>query len=114
MAWYWTWRMRREGALIGSICNHVLSDHPQYFINCQIKIPRMDTDHSALIAVLRLGSVKDHQRYAVRSSVKYPIRPIIILEGNRADRFAGRASRKSRAQIPWPQVLGRRSIGISI
>jgi len=44
----------------------------------------MDTDHFLLIAALRLGSVKNHQRY-VRSRTKYPIKPIGILEGNRAD-----------------------------
>jgi len=44
----------------------------------------MDSDHLLLIAALRLGSVKNHQRY-VRSRTKYPIKPVGILEGNRAD-----------------------------
>jgi len=67
---YWTWRMRRLGVMVGTICHHICSDHPKFFVNCQIKIQRMDTDHSMLIASLRLGPVKNHQRY-VRSRMKY-------------------------------------------
>jgi len=84
MGRYWTWSQRRLGVEIGSVCDHICTDQPRFFTNCQIKVPRMDTDHLLLIAALRLGSVKNHQRY-VRSRTKYPIKPVGILEGNRAD-----------------------------
>ena len=69
----WTWRQRREGRLIGSVTDHILSTCRRSFINCQLKIPRFDTDHSMLMATIRLGSVKHHRRY-VRSRKQYPLR----------------------------------------
>ena len=53
--------------------------------NCQIKIPRFDTDHSLLVlGTLLLESVKHHRRY-VRSRGTYPVRPLGPLKRNRAD-----------------------------
>ena len=101
MGKYWTWSQCRLGEWIGSICDHINTDQPQFFLNCQIKMPRMDTDHWMLIAVLRLGSVKNHQRY-VRSRTKYPIKPVSILEGNRADglleELAAAAARREKEE----------------
>ena len=37
---YWTWRQRRQGVLYGSICDHILTDKRNSFLNCQIKTPR--------------------------------------------------------------------------
>jgi len=36
-------QMRRVGTMVSTVCDHICSDHPQFFLNCQIKIPRMDT-----------------------------------------------------------------------
>ena len=68
----WTFRQVREGRLIGSVTDHVLSSCMKSFLNCQLKIPRFDTDHTMLVATLSLCSVKHHRRY-VRCRSKYPL-----------------------------------------
>ena len=67
-----------------SSCDCICSDERQFFTNCQIKTPRFDTDHKAIIAMLRLGPIQKHRRY-VRMRDQYPIKPIDFLEGNRSD-----------------------------
>jgi len=81
---YWTYRKKTRGVVHGSICDYILSTSRKFFTNCQIKTPRYNTDHNILVATLRLGSVKNHQRY-VRSRGVYPIKRLAPLEGNRAD-----------------------------
>jgi len=61
-----------------------MTDYRQYCVNCQLKTPRLESDHRAVVATLRLGSVKHHQRYVKRRS-NYPIRPVEFPDGNRAD-----------------------------
>lgn len=53
---YWTWFMKRGDAIHGAICDHILSDKINAFTNCQIRIPRLDTDHFALVSNLELAS----------------------------------------------------------
>jgi hypothetical protein len=81
---YWTYQKRRENALYGSICDHILSDSEKSFTNCQILNPRFDTDHFALVATLQLGSKRHHRRYISRR-MRYPIRALKPEEKNEAD-----------------------------
>ena len=67
----WTWRQWRSGRLIGSVCDHILTNRTSVFANCQLKQPRFDTDHNILVGTLRLSSLRHHRRY-VRSRSVFP------------------------------------------
>jgi exonuclease III len=54
----WTWQRILEGVMNCSVCDLISTDRRQYFTNCQIKIPRYDTDHKIVLATLRVSSVK--------------------------------------------------------
>ena len=55
---YWTFRKKMNGEVYGSICDHILTDRAEDFVNCQIKNPRMDTDHFLLKSRLGLPSLE--------------------------------------------------------
>ena len=82
----WTWMQRRNGALVGSVCDHILSDDRTIFTNCQLKRPRFDTDHLILVSTLKLSSVSHHRRYA-RTRSTFPIRLTIDNASSEADRI---------------------------
>ena len=82
----WTWRQKRGNALHGAVCDIIASDDPSSFLNCQIKTPRFDTDHSAIIGTVRLVAKRHHRRYA-RSRSMYPIPKLKPEEMNRADKL---------------------------
>ena len=84
MGRYWTWKMRREGSIHGAVCDHILTDDPQYFTSCRIKTPRFDTDHYALVGGVRLGSARHHRRY-VRGRSRNPLKKLTLQEMNAAD-----------------------------
>jgi len=63
-----------------SIWDTIMTDYCQYCVKCQLKTPRFESDHRAVVATLRLGSVKHHRRWS-----NYPIRPVEFPDGNRAD-----------------------------
>jgi len=67
-----------------SVCDTIMTDYRQYCVNCQLKTPRFKSDHRAVVATLRLGSVKHHRRYVKRRS-NYPIQPVEFPDGDRAD-----------------------------
>jgi exonuclease III len=106
---YWTWRQRRQGVLYGSICDHILTDKRNSFLNCQIKTPRFDSDHRVLIGTMRLQSERHHRRY-VGSRTVFPIPPLGPLEGNRADGLLEDLSQHARSK---EQTDGRHSSWIS-
>jgi hypothetical protein len=81
---YWTFCKRMNGEIIGSICDHILTDAAEDFINCQIKEPRMDCDHFILKSILGLPSLKHHRRYLKRREA-YPIRDILASRRTEAD-----------------------------
>jgi len=96
---YWTWRQKRDGVIHGSEYDHILTNARGAFTNCQIKIPRFDTDHSLLVGTLRLESVKHHRRY-VRSRGTYPVRPPGPLERNRADGLLDDLREAAKKEVP--------------
>jgi len=81
---HWTWYMRREGVLHGSICDQLCSTETKSFVNCQILTPRLDTDHFALVGTMKLDTEQQHRRY-VRSRKRYPIKTQKPEEMNQAD-----------------------------
>ena len=80
----WTWSQEREGRMIHSRCDHILTDKGQHCVNCQLKIPRFESDHLAVLAVFRLGPVQSHRRY-VKQRTHYPIKQAPPRERNAAD-----------------------------
>ena len=106
---HWTWKGRREGVQYGSVCDHIMTSKRNDFINCQIKIPRMDTDHNALVGTLRLVSEKEHRRY-VNSRSKYPISPTPRNERSRAEELLAELR---EAATPPPKEPGRTNSWIS-
>ena len=82
----WTWRMRRDNALHGAVCDAILSNDPASFSNCRIGTPRFDTDHSILIGMVKLVAKRHHRRYA-KSRSKYPIAKVKPEDMNRADQL---------------------------
>ena len=84
---FWTWiSRRRDGRRYGAICDHIASDDPSCFTNCQIVEPRFDTDHFGLVARIRLASKQQHRRYA-KSRSKYPIPKLKPGDMNQADKL---------------------------
>ena len=82
----WTWQREVQGVMHRSVCDHILADQRQFITNCQIRVPRFETDHRAIVCTLRLGSVKHHQRY-VRSRSSFPIPSPSDSAGNQGDRL---------------------------
>ena len=82
---FWTYCKRMtNGEVIGSICDHILTDAAEDFINCQIKTPRMDTDHFLLKSRLGLPSLEHHRRY-LRRRETYPVRDVQASRRTEAD-----------------------------
>ena len=94
---FFTWTQRRNGKLLGSVCDHILTDGQGDFLNCQIKNPRYVSDHKMLVATLRVGSEKHHQRYT-RSRAMYSIRPIRIEKANEADRILAELAENAKGK----------------
>lgn len=69
---FWTWYQVRQGVTHGAICDHILTDSKSDFTNCQIRIPRFDTDHYMLKCKMTLVSERSHRRY-VGSRKAFPI-----------------------------------------
>jgi hypothetical protein len=69
---FWTWCQVRQGVTHGAICDHILTDKRSDFTNCQIRIPRFDTDHFMLKCRMTLASERSHRRY-VGSRKAFPI-----------------------------------------
>ena len=59
----WTWSQRRNGGYIRSKTCYVLAQEFGDFKRWAIKIPRLNTDHRAIIAEIRLGKFYIHRRY---------------------------------------------------
>jgi len=81
---FWTWCQVRQGVTHGAICDHILTDNKSDFTNCQIRIPRFDTDHYMLKCKMTLASEYSHRRY-VRSRKAFPIPKQKPEEMSRAD-----------------------------
>jgi hypothetical protein len=106
---FFTWTQRRNGKLLGSVCDHILTDGQGDFLNCQIKNPQYVSDHKMLIATLRVGSEKHHQRYT-RSRAMYSIRPIRIDKANEADKILAELAENAKGEV---KTNGRRESWIS-
>jgi len=76
----WTWQRLGQENEARSVCDHIMTDKRQYFTNCQLRQPRFDTDHRALIAFLRLGPIKNiEDMYEVR--INFQSSPSLSLTG---------------------------------
>ena len=81
---FWTWHSTRNGVHIGSICDNIMTDQRRIFKNCQIKIPRFNTDHYALMGVITTDTERSHRRYVQRRQT-YPIKKLKVEAMNQAD-----------------------------
>ena len=107
---FWTFCKRMtNGEVIGSICDHILTDAAEDFLNCQIKYPRMDTDHFLLKSRLGLPSLEKHRRY-LRRRETYPIRDNIASRRTEADIILADLKRN---QPPKGKTNGREESWIS-
>ena len=59
-------------------------DQTRAITNCQIRTPRFDTDHYALVGGLRLSSSQQHQRYT-QGRARFPLAKLKPEEMNPAD-----------------------------
>ena len=80
----WTWARRMGDLRVRSACDHVLTDTPAGFRNCQRRFPRYETDHLALVATLRVGNPREHRRY-VRGRERFPLPPPTLEQSSEAD-----------------------------
>jgi hypothetical protein len=102
----YTWKHVRNGELLTSRCNSILSNCPRDFTNIQIRSPRGQlSDHDALCGWLRAGSKHTHKGYLnARRSIPWslPAEPsdgdvlVACLVENRTAKPPTR-----RAKKPW-------------
>jgi hypothetical protein len=75
----WTWSMKREGHYVRSKTDYILAQELSDFRRWAIKIPRVNTDHRAIIAEMKLGRLYIHRQYTTcrRRLPDFPIqRPL--------------------------------------
>ena len=80
----WTWGRWMGTLRVRSVCDHVMTDHPKWFRNCQRRFPRFDTDHLAIVATLCVSSPREHRRY-VRGRERFPLPPPLAEDCSAAD-----------------------------
>ena len=69
-----TWSQKRNGVMIRSRCDYILSDESKYFSNVRIVKPRLyDSDHSAVVATMIPAPAKQHLRY-LNGRKAFPLR----------------------------------------
>jgi hypothetical protein len=59
----WTWSVPRNGRYVRSKTDYILAQEISDFTRWAIKIPRVHTDHRAIIAEMKLDRFYMHRRY---------------------------------------------------
>ena len=80
-----TWfKKYQDGNSTQSMCDYILTDRPGRFCNCQLRVPRVGTDHHAVVGTYLVASVAKHKRYTRRRQ-QIPFCPLQEEDRNQAD-----------------------------